>query len=123
MLRLLGLFLGGPLSRILDTVDRKVDNETERERIKTDAVRTYVDAQSRVLTGRGWWFPLFFIVPLGLWFSAVCIYSILFCEKCIYPQPWVIAALPEPLDEWSGAIIGSLFIARYGEQLLSRLKR
>lgn len=123
MWKLVTLFLGGPLSRILDTVDKKVDNETERERIKTQAVETYVDAQARVLTGKGWWFPLFFIAPLGLWFASVCIYSILFCQRCAFPQSWSIAALPSPLDQWSGVIIGSLFMAKYGERLLGRLKK
>ena len=123
MWKLVTLFLGGPLSRILDTVDKKVDNETERERIKTQAVETYVDAQARVLTGKGWWFPLFFIAPLGMWFASVCIYSILFCQRCAFPQSWSIAALPSPLDQWSGVIIGSLFMAKYGERLLGRLKK
>ncbi|MCJ8311306.1 MAG: hypothetical protein MJH08_19840, partial [Hyphomicrobiales bacterium] len=71
--------------------------------------------------GRGWWFPLFFIAPLGLWFTSVCLYSILFCQNCALPQAWTIAKLPSPLDEWSGWIISSLFVARYGEKLLSRL--
>ena len=82
-----------------------------------------MDAQARVLTGKGWWFPLFFIAPLGLWFASVCIYSILFCQRCAFPQSWSIAALPAPLDQWSGVIIGSLFMAKYGERLLGRLKK
>jgi hypothetical protein len=32
-------FLRGPLDRILSTIDRKVDNDTERERIKTGPSR------------------------------------------------------------------------------------
>ena len=113
----------GPLDRILSSVDHKVDNATERERIKAKAVETYIDAQARVLTGRGWWFPLFFIAPLGVWFASVCIYSILFCAKCAYPQDWSIAALPAPLDEWAGIIIGSLFLAKSGEALIARFKK
>ena len=113
----------GPLDRILSSVDHKVDNATERERIKTKAVETYIDAQARVLTGRGWWFPLFFIAPLGVWFASVCIYSILFCAKCAYPQDWSVAALPAPLDEWAGVIIGSLFLAKSGEALIARFKK
>ncbi|RVQ21839.1 hypothetical protein CN067_11955 [Sinorhizobium meliloti] len=123
MWRLLFSFLSGPLSRILDTVDRKVDSETERQRIKTEAVEKYVSAQAQVLTGRGWWFPLFFLVPAGLWFTSVCIYSILFCRGCALPQDWTIAALPPPLNEWMGAIVGSLFIGKAGEILLKGLRR
>ena len=120
---LLKWLTAGPLDRILSSVDHKVDNATDRERIKTKAVETYIDAQTKVLTGRGWWFPLFFIAPLGLWFGSVCIYSILFCAACAWPQPWSVAALPRPLDEWAGIIIGSLFLAKSGEALIARLRK
>lgn len=111
----------GPLDRILDSVDHKLDDATEKERIRTKAIESYVSAQAKVLTGRGWWFPLFFIAPLGIWFASVCLYSILFCQDCAFPQSWSIAALPTPLDDWAGAIIGSLFLGKIGEKLLSRL--
>jgi hypothetical protein len=111
------------LDRILSTVDNRVDNITERERIKAQTVESYVNAQAQVLTGRGWWFPLLFLVPAGLWFSAVCIYSVLWCRGCAYPQDWTIAALPSPLNEWMGAIVGSLFIGKAGETILKGLRR
>lgn len=123
MLSLLKFLFGSPLERVLQTVENTMDSETERERIKAEAVKTYVQAQASILTGKGWWFPLFFIAPLGIWFAAVCIYSVLFCAQCAFPQPWSIAALPTPLDQWAGVIIGSLFLARYGENLLARLKK
>lgn len=122
-LTLAKFFLGNPLGRIFDTIDKKMDNETERTRIKTEAIGKYVDAQMAVLTGPGWWFPLFFIVPLGLWFASVCIYSMLFCAKCAFPQTWSIAALPPPLDEWSGLIVGSLFIGASGMKIFANWKR
>jgi hypothetical protein len=80
-------------------------------------------AQVAVLTGRGWWFPLLFLVPAGLWFGGVCIYSLLFCAKCVFPQTWTVAALPPPLDQWMGAIVGSLFIGKAGGELLARLRK
>lgn len=120
--KVLGWLTGGTLDRILDTVDHKLDNETARERIKAEAVQTYVTAQASVLAGRGWWFPLFFIAPLGLWFGAVCLYSVLWCARCYYPQDWTIAALPAPLNDWAGAIIGSLFLAKTGEQIIAKWK-
>lgn len=120
---LLKWLTGGALSRILDTVDHRVDNETERERIKTKAVETYINAQASVLAGRGWWFPLFFVAPLGFWFAAVCVYSVFWCQDCAYPQAWSVAALPPPLDQWAGVIIGSLFLAKTGESLIARLRK
>lgn len=120
---ILNWLLQGPLDRAFKTIDNAVDNETKREEIKTEAVKSYMSAQVAILTGRGWWFPLLFLVPAGLWFGGVCIYSLLFCQKCAFPQSWTIAALPPPLDQWMGAIVGSLFIGKAGGELLSRLKR
>ena len=119
---IIGWFLNGPLDRIFKTIYNSVDNETTRQQIKADAVKSYLSAQVSILTGRGWWFPLFFLAPAGLWFASVCIYSILFCKLCVLPQSWTIAALPSPLDQWMAAIVGSLFIGKAGEQIISRLK-
>jgi hypothetical protein len=116
---LLGWLLKGPLDRIFKTIDNSIDNETERQRIKEQALGRITSAQVAVLTGPGWWFPLFFIIPLGTWFTSVCFYSILFCQNCVYPVSWTIAALPKPLDEWSGIIISSLFIGGIGGKLVS----
>lgn len=119
---ILGLFKG-PLGRILDTIDKSTDATTERERIKAEAVQSYVNAQAQVLTGRGWWFPVLFLVPAGFWFGAVCVYSVLWCRDCAYPQEWTIASLPPPLDQWMGAIVGSMFIGKAGEQILAKWRR
>lgn len=119
----LGWLTGGTLDRILKTVDTKISNDTTREAVKADLVADYMRAQVAILTGRGWWFPLFFIAPLGMWFASVCIYSMLFCARCAFPQSWSIAALPAPLDEWSGIIIGSLFVGKLGQELVARLRK
>lgn len=119
----LGWLTGGTLDRILSSVDNNIDNETTREAVKADLVADYMKAQVAILTGRGWWFPLLFIAPLGMWFASVCIYSMLFCARCAFPQSWSIAALPAPLDEWSGIIIGSLFVGKLGQELVARLRK
>lgn len=121
---IIGWFLNGPLDRIFKTIDNSVNNETTREQIKTDAVKSYLSAQVAILTGKGWWFPLFFVVPSGFWFASVCVYSVLWCKACAFPQPWTIAALPPPLDGWvGGAIIGSLFVGKAGGELVARLRK
>lgn len=119
----LGWFTGDTLGRVLDTVDARVNNETERERIRTTAITEYAKQQVTYLSGKAWWFPLFFLIPTGAWYAAVCIYSILFCKACAFPQDWTIAALPPPLDEWAGVIITSLFIGKFGEQIFARWGR
>lgn len=120
---IVGWFLQGPFDRIFKTIDNSIDNQTKREEIKGDVVKTYLTAQAAILTGRGWWFPLLFLVPAGLWFASVCIYSILFCKACAFPQAWTIAALPPPLDQWMGAIVGSLFIGKAGGEMIARLRK
>ncbi|UQD85545.1 hypothetical protein [Bradyrhizobium phage ppBeUSDA76-2] len=120
---ILSWLASGPLDRIFKTIDNSVDNQTTREQIKADLAKSYLSSQVAILTGRGWWFPLLFMVPAGLWFAAVCVYSVLWCKGCAYPQTWTIAALPPPLDQWMGAIIGSLFIGKAGGEIISQLKR
>ena len=87
------------------------NTQLEREKIEADVQKNKDNVRGMVLGQGAFWFQLFFIIPLALWFSSVTVYSILWCEDCIYAQPWTIAALPEPLDEWSGWIIGFLFLA------------
>lgn len=124
MLKLIfGWLTGGTLDRILTSIDKKVDNETERQRIKTEAVSEYVRAHVAIANSRQWFFPLFFLVPAGLHFASVTIYSIIFCRLCAYPQDWSIAALPAPFNEWEGVIVTSLFIGKAGEQLIAKLRK
>ncbi len=118
-----GWLTGGTLDRILNSVDAKIDNETKREAVKADLVADYMKAQVAVLTGRGWWFPILFLAPAGFWFGAVCVYSVLWCAGCAFPQSWTVAALPAPLDEWMGAIVASLFIGKAGGDLIARLRK
>lgn len=123
MFKLLLSFLSGPLDRILDTVDAKIDNETAREEIRNKTVSAYVEQLARVQTSKWGWAPLLFYIPVGFWFSAVCVYSVLWCRLCVFPQEWSIAALPASLDPWIGAIIGSLFIGKAGETILRGLRK
>lgn len=110
--------LFNPLKRILDTVDNSVDQETERLNIKSNIISTYVNAQVQVLTGRGWWFPILFIIPTAVHYGAVNLYSVFLCKTCILPQTWTIAALPSPFDQWEGVIISSMFIMKGGESII-----
>lgn len=114
--------MSGPLEEAFKTIDSAIDNETQRQAIKSQLAQAYLTAQVSTLTGKGWWFPLFFLAPAGLWFASVCIYSILFCKTCMLPQAWTVAALPHPLDSWMGVIVSSLFIGKAGEQIIARLK-
>lgn len=106
---LANLFAGGLLDRVLDSADRYVQNQTDREKLRADIIREHYRQRADWMRAGGFWLMLMFALPLGLWFGAVVVYSILWCAGCAFPQPWTIAALPPPLDDWAAAIIVSIF--------------
>lgn len=113
---IISMFTGGSLEKILDTINRKMDNDVQREEIKAEVTKKWVEAQAQLLVGRTWWFQLFFVIPLGAWWTAVILDSIFGWEHNI-------AALPSPLDEWAGWIISALFIVDGGKALIGRFKK
>lgn len=98
-----GLFTGGNLESILKTIDRMMDDGDRKEAIKADVTKKWIDAQAGLLVGRTWWFQLFFVIPLGVWWTAVILDS-------IFGWDHNIAALPQPLDQWAAWIISALFL-------------
>ncbi|MFC4672055.1 hypothetical protein ACFO5X_26135 [Seohaeicola nanhaiensis] len=107
--RLISFLTGGFLGRILDTVDHAIEAETDREKIKGDIIREHYRNRADWMRAGGFWLCLLFALPLAFWFGAVVVYSVFWCAGCAFPQPWTIAALPPPLDDWAGAIIVSIF--------------
>lgn len=109
----LRLFTGGSLDSILDVINNKMDSDVEKERLKSEVTKEWIRAQASLLVGRTWWFQLFFVIPLGMWWSAVILDSIFGWEHNI-------AALPPPLDTWAGWIISALFIVDGSKALMGR---
>ena len=112
-------FLKGPLGRVLDSVDKRIDAQSDRERIKADIIQTHYATRPGFMQAGGFWLMLLFAAPLAFWFAAVCVYSVFWCAGCAFPQTWTIAALPPPLDEWSAQIV----IAIFGVAGLTRFAR
>lgn len=110
---------GGILSRALDTVDRKIASDTDREKLKADLISEHYRQRADWMRAGGFWLMLLFAVPLAFWHAAVAIYSVFWCAGCAFPQAWTIAALPPPLDEWGWMIVVSIF----GVIGLERFKR
>ncbi len=108
---------GGALDRVLDTVDAKIKSETDKEAIKGEIIREYYRTRAAFMRAGGFWLMMIFAIPLGLWFAAVCVYSIFWCAGCAFPQDWTIAALPPPIGAssdgsqqgWAGIIITAIF--------------
>lgn len=112
-----GLLTGGSLEKILDIIDSKMDNDVKKEELKAEVTETWIKAQSSLLVGRTWWFQLFFVVPLGLWWTSVIIDSILTYFSW---YDHTTAALPSPLDSWAGWIISALFVVDGSKAVLGR---
>lgn len=120
MIRLVLNWLGGGvLDRVLRTVDNRIAAETDREALKRDLIVEHYRQRADWMRAGGVWLMWIFAAPLAVWFAAVIVYSILWCQRCAYPQAWTIAALPPPLDEWAGMMIVSIF----GVVGVSRFKR
>lgn len=107
------MFTGGSLDSILKTINKGMDNEVLREQTKADVTKRWIEAQASLLVGRTWWFQLFFVIPLGFWWSAVILDS-------VFGFNHDIAALPSPLDEWAAWIISALFIVDGSKALIGR---
>jgi hypothetical protein len=99
----------GALDRVLDTVDRKLEADTDKEKIKADLITTAYQERAGFMRAGGFVLMLLFAVPLAFWFAAVAVYSVLWCAGCAFPQDWSVAALPPPLDEWGGWIVIAIF--------------
>lgn len=111
------LLTGGSLEKILDVINQKMSDDVKREELKAEVTETWIKAQSSLLVGRTWWFQLFFVIPLGIWWTSVILDSIL-----VYFDWWGhrTAALPSPLDSWAGWIISALFVVDGSKAVLGR---
>jgi|19_taG_2_1085344.scaffolds.fasta_scaffold168099_2 hypothetical protein len=108
----LGWITSGPLDRALTTVDKYVENQTDRERIRGSIIETHMTTRADWMKAGGFWTLLLFAVPTAFHYSAVVVYSTFWCANCAYPKTWTIAALPGTMGEWEGwtilACIGGL---------------
>lgn len=112
---ILGFFAGGSLEKILDVIEHKMDDETKKEEIKAEVTKTWINAQAQLMVGRTWWFQLFFVIPAGIYWSAVVFDSI--CQI----DGWDVAKLPSPMDEYYSMIVGALFLVDGGKALVGRV--
>lgn len=113
----LRLFTGGSLDTILDTINKKMDSEVEKEKLKADVTKKWIEAQANLLVGRTWWFQLFFVIPAGLYWTALLFVS-------AFPVVgWEVHRLPGFAEEIYFMIISALFIVDGGKALMGRFKR
>lgn len=114
---IISFFVGGGLKDILNTIDKGMDSEVEKEKTKAEVTKTWINAQASLLVGRTWWFQLFFVIPLGVHWAALNWVS-------AFPHwGWTVHPLPSPFDEWAAVIISALFIVDGGKALAARFKK
>ena len=108
--------VGGSLEKILDVIERKIDDETKKEEIKAEVTKTIVNARANLMAGRTWWLQLFIIIPTSIHWAALNWVS-------SFPQwGWVVHPLPGVFGEWEGYVIMSLFLTDQAKSLIGRLK-
>lgn len=112
-----GLFTGGTLDRLLDTIDNKMDDEVKKEEVKAEVTKKWIDAQAALLVGRTWWFQLFFVIPAGIYWAAL-----LFVSSFPF-WGWEVYRLPGFAEEIYFAVVSALFIVDGGKALMGRFKK
>jgi len=96
----LKFFGGGVVNRILQSVDQAQLQTTLRDQAKVDLLKTYYETKPSWLRAGGFWTLMLFALPTALWWASLCVYNVLWCAKCMFPQPWSIAGFPAPYDNW-----------------------
>lgn len=113
---LASIFVGGSLEKILDVIDKKIDDGTKREEIKAKVTEKLIDAKANLMVGRTWWFQLFFVIPTAVHYSALSWVS-------SFPQwGWTVYPLPGVFGEWEGYIVMSLFLTDQAKAIIGRFK-
>jgi len=102
---LLNLFGGGVLDRALDTVDRKIAAETDRDRLKGEIIKEHMRTRADWLRAGGIWTLLILLIPQAYHLGMIAIYNVHFCANCMWPKPWTIAAAPGVYAQYQGWII------------------
>lgn len=97
----------GPLDRVLTSLDKSIDNETERQRIAGDVIARYVatEAETRAaaMQSRTFWIVwALFAAPVGIWLGAICLDS-------VFMFSGQIADLPPSVKPYASQIIAAVF--------------
>lgn len=99
--------MGGPLDRIMTSLDKSIDNETERQKIVASVAEKVIvaDSESRREAMKSrifWWVWAGFAAPVAFWFGAICLDSVFLFSGHI-------ADLPPSVKPYATDIIRSIF--------------
>lgn len=112
-----GVLVGGGLTDILSTINKSMDADVERERLKAEVTKTWINKKVELLVGRTWWFQLFFVIPAGMYWTALIWVS-------AFPMlGWEVKRLPGFAEDVWLYIVSGLFIVDGGKALVARFKK
>jgi len=107
------------LPAVLNYFEKKNNAEADKyaKTVELEIVRREIH-RDILLAEQDWWVTRLirpaFAYPLIVWWIAVIADSLFLWE-------WNVAALPAPLDEWSGWIVSAFFIGRSGEKIAGKV--
>lgn len=108
---------GGIVEKAFDLIDKKFDNDIRKEELKAQVFIEHIRGRASWLAAGGFWTLLPFTLVTLFHYGSVVVYSVFWCSQCAFPKPWIIAALPAPMNEWEGwiilASIGALGVLGY----------
>lgn len=110
------IFTGGSLKSILETIDKGMDDEVKKEEVKAKTTEKWIEAQANLLVGRTWWFQLFFVIPAGLYWTALILAQFPFLG-------WTVHRMPGFAEEVFLGIVSALFIVDGGKALIGRFTK
>ena len=128
MTGVLSVLSGRLLDRLLQLAQTHLDRTAERGRLSAGLaaeeiraeIKARAEARKVLIAESGYLFSagrigrLAFVLPLALWWSAVCLDS-------VFRFGWAVAEVPV-LRDWGGVIVASLFLAD-GVKSLGRIVR
>lgn len=118
---LLKLGLGKIAEPILDIIKsigtsedsaRKLEQEERIARMQAqlDAYRAKLDHNRTQMSYRLFWVLVILLMgPMILKWTMVNLYDVFWCSRCMFPQPWIIAAYQPPFDTWAESMVQWVF--------------
>lgn len=117
---LVRLGAGGIVDRALTLIEKRAEQQNDREQIRADLTSEYyrqVVEETRIMADYNtaklsfpwfWIFAAMFLIPLALWWSAVIIDS-------VFGFSWSVADLPtSQMQAWAGNMIQWVFYVGSG---------
>lgn len=112
---LANLGIGTIVSRLAAAYEAKQRAVTDSEKIAADMRIAQLEAQRDVLVAEQGWRVTAWIRPLLAY--PVILHFALVVADSIFGFSWTIDALPSPMDEWEGWIVGAYFLTRPVEKI------